>query len=302
MGREPEEPQIVPWGQEERMPGNQREAFLDFCRKNPLCLQDAEKGDAIFAVNTLVSEGMKPHDLMRRIVHSAYSDRLFEALVKIFCAPGNKDRLDLLDAVVRQRKSVWEMNILDTNRIGEIFDKADDFEYLLKNFSHLLFDQGGHLFEVFHPDEYWRIRVTRYYLKKDFRRAWDELKKADRGFFIGREEDRPLFGRLDPDFYAYRAHDVTVENLTRRLFSYMEEAKLIALTEDDVLAVGPDDGSMDRATVAMWRKMDRHWKGVRKVARRKKLEASFEVKIKNFETDGGQLQLSLDTTRRHSSA
>lgn len=35
----------------------------------------------------------------------------------------------------------------------------------------------------FHPDEFWISRVSRFINSGDFERAWDELRKANRGFF-----------------------------------------------------------------------------------------------------------------------
>jgi len=268
-----------------------RQAFLDFCRKNSLCLQETEKQQAIFAIRALISEKMKPKDVVARIVHSIFSDHLFEIAARFYCVD-KTDRLEFLDALASLPARTWVDNVLGAERFGELFNEADDFEYLLKHFPAKLFDSGGPLYQLFSSDEYWRIRILRYSVKSDYRRAWDELRKADRGFFVGPEEEKPLFGQYDPEFYAYQARPATIDRLTRDLFMYMERDGLIELTEADVLAVNPDEDGGDRAATAMWRKLDLYWKGVRKVARRKKNEARVKAEVE-------KLQGAFDTIRRN---
>ncbi|MFH0815019.1 MAG: hypothetical protein V1902_03030 [Candidatus Falkowbacteria bacterium] len=197
-------------------------ALLDFARENPDCLSNQVDEMAEAIIIALADGGMHPRQLFARVLNSTDPNFLF-AVVYNKLAQDEAKRLELLDAVVTADEMIWHDAILNAKTVANKFARAEDFEHLLKNHRDALLYQRDErpLFLFVPSDEYWRKRVRWYIAKRDWRRAWDEFRKARRGFFNGPKEEAPRFGKIDMTWYCYEASKETLVALIRELFNGM---------------------------------------------------------------------------------
>ncbi len=204
-------------------------ALLDFVRQSRDGLRGIEKEAATRVVKGLAGEGMSAHDLLGRIIRSEYVEALFLVLYDEIGQDADK-RIALLDAMLALPESVWGDGALNAGSVATKFARAEDFNHLLKHHKDAILykREASYLLGHFSPDEYWLKRVRWYIVKRDYRRTWDELRRAERGYFIGSKEETPRFGKWDPMWYSYEASQESVATLARELCDAMIGPGLIS--------------------------------------------------------------------------
>jgi hypothetical protein len=210
------------------------EAFLDFVRKNGNGLRGVKAETAAHVIEILADEGMEVRKLLIRVIDSFSSNLLFGTLYGKVCNDEAK-RVELLDAIITIPRRVWLEGNLSHHTIRTAFSRAEDFEHLLKcHRAVILQPDDEHWERCFSSDEYWRKRVRWYIAKGDHCRAWDELRKAWRGFFVGAEEGIHRFGTHDPAQHVFQASKEVLTECVRELFQVMNRSgEIPALTDDD---------------------------------------------------------------------
>jgi hypothetical protein len=240
-----------------------RESFedcLNFVRNEVKCsgvFADVSEKDAKRLVETLVNDGMSPAEIHKRIVFSSRADFLFSVLYDKVCASQEK-RMALLDALVFSSKDLSAGAHLDATFVAGKFSTAEDFQHLLDYHSHLLFYErdSSWLAKYFSADDYWLSKVRWYIAKKDHRRAWDEFRRAQKGFFIGPKNGSPRSDEIEPQDYCCAVTAETATMLVRELYIGMQVAGLLPDADDEC---------------AMMRLMAEHFRQERNARRRAKI-------------------------------
>lgn len=208
--------------------------FIEMLKVNPEGLFGIDEKTAEQALQWCWQEGvLSVPKLLGRVLNSSHPEYLFSVLFN--CLDKLPKRYELLEAVMRTPERIWENAILDLSKVAEKFSSAEDFEYILKHHRDILLDAKRPDFaKYFSADEYWLKRVRWYIGKSDVRRAWDELKKAWHGFFIGPNNAPPWERELCPDWYRYVALKSTLAELVPELYVCMLSKNLVQpITEED---------------------------------------------------------------------
>jgi hypothetical protein len=214
-------------------PEEEATAFLCFVRDNPNGLCHTPMSTATRIIEALADEGMEPRKLLVRVINSGHSGCLFDILFEKIRGDEAK-RLALLNAVVTIPYHVRYAGHLDAQSEAAQFTRAEDFEHLLNHHrAALLHPDDEHLYLRFSPNAYWRKRVRWYIVKCDYRRAWDELRKANRGFFIGSKEEAPRFGNINPNLYRYSASGEVLTASVHELFNNMVKYGVLSPLSDE---------------------------------------------------------------------
>jgi|GEM_PF-6295872 len=200
------------------------DAFIDFVRHNPRGLSGVKLGLAKVVIKDLLEDGFPVGDLFIRSLQSVHAQELLIALFEK--VRGNPVmRTSLLDGVIHTPEKFWESS-LDPDAASAMFDEAEDFGYLYANHREMLREQRYNPFlSGLSTDKFWLKRVSWYIAKRDYLRAWDELKKAWWGIYVGEEE----FFDITYDSYdrQYNAKAEIVQTLVGKFHK--------ALSDDDVL-------------------------------------------------------------------
>jgi hypothetical protein len=233
-------------------------ALLDFVRANNRGLFDVSEKTATLVIELLADERVEPHQLLSRVINSDAPNKLFRVLFTKVEADDQR-RLALLDAVVAIQNSTWIDGTLSPKCVAGLFTTRKDFEYVLTNHRDAISRPGEKVFLRFYFDEYWRVHVRWYIVSGDFRRAWDELRKTKRGYYIGSKES----GKRDPKLYRYGATSRILREIVQELYSAMiEKNALVALPS----------GKASQDAVAMSHRLADHFRTLRNAQRQKKVE------------------------------
>ena len=247
---------------------DEKEARYYFLRDNPHCLVDvAANADVADLVRRLAASGDLPMTaILERISSSACPDFFFGALFDQVDR-NLAMRLELINALVRKRRGGWLSDAFDPRMVGKKFDLACDFVSLIEFNREVLLDADDdsrpEFLNYIDPNPYWNVMVIDRIERRDYKRAWDELKKARYGLFIGTKADslrmalRVRDGQArDASLYRYMAGYLTWRQLSLRLFTAMVEA-----------------GKFTRQTSVAedaFRAMDKHFGGSRDARRKEK--------------------------------
>src|SRR3990167_1260392 len=208
--------------------------FLDVVMQNPRGLYGVSNRDvAEKALIWCLDHGLSTSGLLARVIHANHPEYLFSLLCTKL-KDSNK-RFELLDAVIRVPQRVWDDAILNAQSVGEIFSGAEDFSHILKyHKDRFLNFERPEFAKCFSSDQFWLHRVRWYIAKGDFRRAWDELKRAWRGFFVGPKDTSVWLRGIRPNWYYYAASKKVLAQLVHELYHGMLDKQIIdPITEDD---------------------------------------------------------------------
>ncbi|MFH1745071.1 MAG: hypothetical protein ABH881_02800 [bacterium] len=228
--------------EEEFSDDERRDSLLCFAREESECFIEVSIKTAASIIMKLAEEGMRAEELLNRVLSSSeefigdeeesfnYQNRLFSALYQVL-EKDEKRRFELLDAVVALEEEEWSSAELDARFVAKHFAKAEDFEYLLKGHYGDLFSENTSFTSRLSTDSYWIKRVEWYIVsKRDWRRSWDEIQKAWRGFPVGQEKQLP--NKIDFSLYRYRANKWIVASFVQQLFALMVKDGTIELLID----------------------------------------------------------------------
>lgn len=207
-------------------------ALLDFVLQNSKGLRGVPKDTAESVLQCLMDENMSPSRLLTRAVNSSDPVKLFDFLYDAIEKEQPERRLQLLDAIVRLPDWVWVNGVLNHCSVAARYDRAEDFAHLLESHRTELLNEevASRIMGDFSSDKYWLHRVRWFIVKGDFRRAWDELGKAERGFFIGGKEHMPRFGKYEPEYYCFAATHATIDIVGWELYEAMERENIFPTT------------------------------------------------------------------------
>jgi hypothetical protein len=211
-------------------------------------------------VLALVRGGHPLADVLARAAHSPFADHLLERVIE--AVANTARRRELVTALIglpdKYWSDSWECEDFGFPAPPWRFDDPEDFEWMLAHHPEIMRNCEHPLHNAFNADAYWMKRVRRHIVRKDFVRAFDEFKKAFRGFYVN---DRPPLARdlrapgyrdarqwQSADAYKYGASPPTLRTLIRELHDAMVAAKLIAPVPE-----GPFTLTADEATVEVKR-------------------------------------------------
>jgi len=213
-------------------------AFADFVRDNPDAINQIDSPAQCVAVLDALARQVPASRLVPMTQHVLFGDKL---LVHLTDLVAKDDRQEFALAVARFSDEYITAAIWNVWTVVRALTGADFKD---------LFEHCPALLEVGHPlygeleidtDAYWQQRVRRYAVRRDFRRAWDEINKARRGFV--RQEGTPVghVSRHKQEFGAC-SKEVLAE-LVGELFAAMcTKGLVLAITDTDmVLKSGVED-------------------------------------------------------------
>lgn len=164
-------------------------------------------------------KGFSCKKLVRRCRHHAWGDDLLRALADRF---RNKKRWMNFFRAVISTPADWWGEYFSVDLAQEILDQPNIMELLIKEHPKAIREDDHPLFECFQPDTYWARLVRRYIATYDYRRAYDEVKKANKGIRFG-ESDKEKKNPFDEKEYSRRfpASREAIAQLIRELFIEM---------------------------------------------------------------------------------
>ncbi|MSU75817.1 MAG: hypothetical protein EXS55_04880 [Candidatus Magasanikbacteria bacterium] len=164
--------------------------------------------------------------LVRRCRHRKWGNDLLRTLSAYF--HGKQRWLEFVRAVVLNPVKVWG-RYFSVLVAQEILDQEDMMDLIIKEVPDVLDSDNDHpLFECFQPDQYWAKLVHRHIAKRDWRRAYEETKKASKGMRIRQPNiqkgDRPFDDNIPRRFPATKR---MVARLIGELFSAMVKKRTL---------------------------------------------------------------------------
>jgi len=205
-------------------------ALVAFVRTNDEGLHEVKQlENAQKVLKHLLGESMSPRRLLTIIANSRFCNELFNFLLAHYRGTSAWSAFE--DAVITSHDE-WGRGgscILSTS-LAHFFCLVEDQEALIKRHRNILLAEDLPFLPAMDPDRHWGWRVQWYIARKNFLRAWDELKRAHRGLHISDTYTPTDFLRGDVR-YAFRASRETVAHLASELFSVV--AKDAGLVLDD---------------------------------------------------------------------
>lgn len=179
-----------------------QEAFTAFVRDEPTGIDQTRfYSHAEAALSTLFEEGMSAAELLQRTGHGLFGDRLLNRIAEMFREAGRWS--EFVKALLDMAADFIRKEFYDRKEVLALIDEIPLYP------RHPFFQSLG-------GDAYWTRKIRWHIAKGDFRRAWDEFKKARKG------------GDLMP---SYRTFDL----LARELYRAMVAQGLINQIEGEPL-------------------------------------------------------------------
>lgn len=201
------------------------EAFVAFLEGNKSGMVDAgvSKDYAMRAIACLADKGMSAERLVLRARHPHFGDELLQLVSEKF---QGKRRAEFINALFALPYSSWE-KYFDGGIVAEFSATPEEFEFMLEHHKDVLFNSEHPMFDRVNPDSYWQNLVRRFIARRDYQRAYDELKKAIRGLLVYREvnDDGPRANEMNE--YAYQISQEALIGLVREMHDAMTSQKLI---------------------------------------------------------------------------
>lgn len=164
-------------------------------------------------------KGFSCKKIVCRCRHHAWGNDLLRALADRF---RNKKRWVSFVRAVISIPADWWNEYFSVDVAQRILDQPNVMELLIKEHPEALRKDYHPLFECFRPDTYWSQVVRRYIATYDYRRAYDEVKKASKGIRVGEPDEKdnnPFKDDMIPRRFA--ASKSMVGQLVRELFAAM---------------------------------------------------------------------------------
>ncbi|MBU0540533.1 hypothetical protein KKF59_02100 [Patescibacteria group bacterium] len=214
-------------------------ALESFARNNPQGFSVIQrKKTAERVMGRLFAQGMSARALLIRACLSPFMESLMALLAQRFREDGRWQ--EYLEGVVCAPFKVWEVRgggLPISYFASEVLPYSDQLA-LFTTFRDELCSPEHPLFNSFSADEYWLAKVGRFIESGDFRRAWDELKKAKKGMLkhgISAKDDVDgLTFNMDPCNRCFQASNKCLASLVDRLFEAMvSKGEVQPLTDSD---------------------------------------------------------------------
>jgi len=213
-------------------------AFIDFVRENPEAIGETDSAEQGIKVLNALAESQPVPQLVPATYHPLFGDKLLLHLNGLVA--GTKNAQEFYRAVADLSQEfvgvAWE-----TVTAADILAEAD-IRDLIEHCPALL-DDSHILLGKIDVDRYWARRVRRYLVRGDYRRTWDELNKARRGFTkpndvrpgtISHDQRDDIGEVVFKSWDAYACSKEMLAELVADLFSAMEKNGLIApISEED---------------------------------------------------------------------
>ncbi len=210
-------------------------------------IEDNEKGfdqvssseQAVFIAQQLLRRGMPVLMVLKRLFFSKHANRALQAIISDESSSSYR-RQQLVEAILELPRTYWgefrtDGRGFNAQLISDLISHPEVFELIVKTKPRIIKDQEHPLHEALKPDAYWLKRVRHCIDKKDFCRAFEELKKADRGFYAG--SGNPV---TDEDWeFTCAASRGALTTLIRELYHAMVRKGLVTAVSDSSLVLQP---------------------------------------------------------------
>jgi len=193
--------------------------------------------------------------------------------------PSSDTDFDLLDEIKVIAQQLWPDQV---DLLTQVLDND--------NLKRLALNQDAVFFHNMPDDKYWSARVRHFTSCKDWRRAWDELCKAERGPLKWRSCGRKLdpFERTEPTYRCHQISTPKLKTLVNSLYNTMAlEGQMETWTDDHTqdqfngntpgwhvanrrFLVGTLRDEKRTHEFYMWMRLKRHFDRQRDAARRRK--------------------------------
>lgn len=224
-------------------------ALVAFVEDNPCGLATIRKQELARRVLQHLLEGkMDALNLFLRAKSSRFRDEFFADITTALKTAGRTE--EWARAIVMSPADWWGEEGFDPDDVCMYLDDAELFEMVVNKRRELLNDPDHFLFHVLKPDAYWMKRVRWYIASRDYPRAWDELKKALRGFRVSRlaacaqrSGDRRYrwnqkFQPLEEEHgHGFWASEEVLKRLVTELFAAMVGAGLVNQIPDGTYTI-----------------------------------------------------------------
>jgi hypothetical protein len=218
-------------------------------------------------LDRLINQGTEDRELLLMIARCAHQEELFTQLVGR--RRGAKCWWRFVETVLTLPDEMWSKANGDLNEdLVQQLVSIDVLARIVKPKTpahraiYAAITTSYHpLFAIFDFTPYWQSQAEHFTENGDYKRAWDEIRAAHRGFFIrdhepNVEEERDLNTfRSDPKHRCCQASVPVLKVCVQRLFDAMVESGVIS-------ALSPGDTIAPRDTD---REMQPQWRGSRRV-------------------------------------
>lgn len=158
--------------------------------------------------------------LIRRCRHHKWGSKLLEAVAHYF--QGKKRWKKFARALLSTPASWWH-EYFSVDVAQKTLDDPRVMELLIQKLPTMLSDDAygeeHPLLEYVRPDKYWANQVRRYLATYDYRRAWDEVKKASKGIRISEPGEQCNPFNEDDSSRKFAASKSVIGELVRELFA-----------------------------------------------------------------------------------
>ena len=245
---------------------NERLAEIDFVADSSDGLATIPRSStAEHIIEELFARGMPAIGLIRRVSAHCASGRLMRRLAELVLASGNTEKqLDFLVAVY-EAGEVFE-SLEHSDCASSIANST--FAALAFQKTHILDSSQNPYFEILSPlvsadviNAYWIEQVRYYLVQRNWRRAFDEWKRAFRGRLVSSPEPGYYPGHgylsLNPPRYAHAASPETARGLLRELYTCMTDGGILPRITADDLVIDSDVQPIVRYTTRWSRRIPR---------------------------------------------
>jgi hypothetical protein len=169
-------------------------AFVDFLRENPDAMEQVGSVQRGIEILNELAQTYPVSRLVPMTQNSLFGDRLLLHLNSL--TAGKKDAQEFYRTVAGYSKEFVRNSVWEPSTVVNVLAEAE-FEDLYKHCPDLL-DEYHPMHDRFNLDQYWERRVRRYFVRGDYRRTWDELNKARRGFSTQEQAQKHTITRKTP--------------------------------------------------------------------------------------------------------
>lgn len=180
-------------------------------------------------IQTLAEDEMEDVELLKRCGHREFGLQLLKCVYEFFSAKDQNERF--LRALTQMNTEWWYNYDIQPQHVFSML-RPTDVVYLLNEHRALLVNPKSPMYledgaQI--TDSYWSIQVRQYLARNDFRRAWDELQKAARGYLKTnvqaadfQEHSEFVQAAARPGNRCWRASPALVEALTNELYNKLK--------------------------------------------------------------------------------
>ncbi len=226
------------------------DSFVDYLRENEDGIDQVnDLNTACRVLDELAKDGMSAAALVRRCAHWSLAEDLVTHVTKMFWnGQKGRRRRELLDALAVMTSEWWDETGLEPHWFLTQINGWEVLDHFLAHHKSIILDPQGRLYiaasrfrgALALVDDFWIYKVRYYIVRKDFRRAWEELNKAYKGLLnhgIVKEnyKNRIDFIEACSDRYnrGWKATYETIGRLAMELYHSMSNAEKLEGSLED---------------------------------------------------------------------